>query len=193
MTLYFSPSVKAFYDSSIPAEIPADAVEISQAEHTSLLDAINGGGSFLMTDGRPVAMPRSVSLDELKAERLTEVEKRLAARMSTGYELPGDLHIAITDAVERRLTSMGTTAGFAVLGITTWPEEYQRGWITETNVRYPLPKPEDGVALATAVGAFSAALIQHGRDIKDAILAAKDAASLSAIDIEAGWPEGAAA
>ena len=193
MTLFFSPSVKAFYDNGIPAEIPTDAVEISEAEHAALLDAINSGGSFKMVKGRPVAVAYAASLDELKAAKIAHVSELLAARMATGYALPGGLHIAITDSVERRLTSMGTTAGFAVLGITTWPEEYQRGWITETNVRYPLAKPEDGVALATAVGAFSAALIQFARDIKDAILATEDAVALDAVDIEAGWPEGAAA
>ncbi|MDR6102806.1 hypothetical protein QE369_003003 [Agrobacterium larrymoorei] len=189
MTCYFSPSEKAFYDTAIPVEIPADAVRVSEEEQAALLEAINGGGSFEMVSGRPVAIPYVASFEEKKAAKIASVNQLLAVKMATGYQLPGGLHIAVNDSVERRLTSMGTTAGFAVLGIAAWPDEYKRGWITETNVRYPLPKPEDGVALATAVGTFSAALIQYARDVKDLILATDDDETLAAININDGWPE----
>lgn len=58
--------------------------------------------------------------------------------------------------------------------------------ITEENVRYPLPEPSDGVTLATAVGAYTAALIQHARDLKDAVLAAEDEDELTLVDTESG-------
>lgn len=142
--------------------------------------------------GTEFTEPPPIGLGVLKAGKVAQVNNLLLARLATGYVLPGGFHIAISDEVERRLTSMGTTAGFAVLGITSWPEDYRRGWITEENIRYALPEPADGLALATAVGAYTAALIQHARDLKDAALTAQDAAALDAIDIEAGWPQGAA-
>ena len=43
--------------------------------------------------------------------------------------------------------------------------------------------------LAASVGDWYAAVIQHRRDLKDAVLAAEDAAALDAIDVTTGWPE----
>lgn len=142
--------------------------------------------------GTEFKAPPPIGLDVLKTGKVAMVNNLLLTRLAAGYSLPGGLHITISDDVERRMTSMGTTAGFAVLGITAWPEDYRRGWITEENIRYPLPEPADGVALATAVGAYTAALIQHARDLKDAALTAQDSVALDAIDIEASWPQGAA-
>lgn len=192
MALYFAPSVPAFYDDAIPAEMPADRVEISEQEHAALLGALNGGGSFKMIDGRPVAIPYAPSFSDLKAAKYASVGEALSSRLAIGFILPNGLHIAISGDVERRMTSMGTTAGFAVLGIAEWPEDYRRGWITEENIRYPLPLPSDGVELATSIGAYTAALIQYGRDLKDRIIAAEHEEALNLIDIEAGWPEGVA-
>ena len=45
------------------------------------------------------------------------------------------------------------------------------------------------LALAASVGDWYAAIVQHRRDLKDAALAAEDAAALDAIDVTTGWPE----
>ena len=77
----------------------------------------------------------------------------------------------------------------ASAGAVTWPESYSRGWITTENVRIPLETPSAGLALAASVGSWYAAIVQRRRDLKDAALAAEDAAALDAIDVTTGWPE----
>ena len=83
---------------------------------------------------------------------------------------------------------MAATASAAASGAVSWPESYARGWIAVENVRIPLATPADGLALAASVGDWYAAVVQRRRDLKDAALAAGDAAALDAIDITTGWP-----
>lgn len=128
------------------------------------------------------------SFDDLKSARIADVEAKVRAMLDAGYPHAPNLHVALTDRSRTDLGAMATTAGFARLAIVPWPESYQRGWITIENTRIPLATPEDGIALAAPVGAYYGAIIQHGRDLKDAILAASDEATLNEIDINAGWP-----
>lgn len=84
---------------------------------------------------------------------------------------------------------MAATATAASAGAVLWPQSYARGWIAIENIRIPLDTPAAGLTLAASAGAYYAAIVQHRRDLKDAALAAKDAAGLDAIDETAGWPE----
>lgn len=183
--MYFSQLTRGFYIET--QDRPSDALPITDAEHAAFLDALNNGGRVENIGGHLVAVPYAASFEDQRAVKIAAINQLLRAKLAEGYVLSNGLHISITGDVERRMTSMGTTAGFAVLGISAWPEEYQRGWITEENIRFPLPAPTDGVALATAVGAYTAALIQHARDLKDTVVAAANAADLEEIDITAGW------
>ncbi|MEI3807893.1 hypothetical protein V6R85_25615 [Agrobacterium sp. CCNWLW32] len=71
-----------------------------------------------------------------------------------------------------------------------WPESFSRGWITNENIRIPLPAPQHGIDPAATVGNCYAQIWQHARDLKDTFIAAEDEVALDAIDIQAGWPEG---
>ena len=128
------------------------------------------------------------SLDDLRADKLASIVAAADALLATGAPIDGGLHIALDDGSRADLTAMAATATAASAGAVTWPESYSRGWIAVENVRIPLATPADGLALVASVGDWYAAVVQHRRDLKDAALAAGDAAALDAIDPSAGWP-----
>lgn len=142
----------------------------------------NADGSF----SAPSAPP--YSLDDLRAAKLAAISAAADALLAAGAPVNGGLHVALDDGSRADLTAMAATATAASAGAVTWPESYSRGWITIENVRIPLAGPAAGLALAASVGDWYAAVVQHRRDLKDAALAAEDAAALNAIDHSAGWP-----
>lgn len=129
------------------------------------------------------------SLDDLRAAKLASIAATADALLAAGAPVDGGKHVALDDGSRADLTAMAATATAASAGAVTWPESYSRGWITIENVRIPLATPADGLALAASVGDWYAAIVQHRRDLKDATLAAGDAAALDAIDVTTGWPE----
>lgn len=62
MTIYYSKTNQAFYDSAIHSRLPEDAVEISHEQHTALL-AGQSQGQVIMPgkDGKPVLAPLAPS------------------------------------------------------------------------------------------------------------------------------------
>jgi hypothetical protein len=80
--LYYAASTGGFYDSAIHgSNIPADAVEITQAEHTALFDG-QSAGKIIVPDakGKPVAAdPPAPTNDELAATIRAERNARIAA------------------------------------------------------------------------------------------------------------------
>lgn len=128
------------------------------------------------------------SLDDIRAAKLAAISATADALLATGVPIDGGLHIALDDGSRADLTAMAATATAASAGAVTWPESYSRGWISVENVRIPLATPVAGLTLAASVGNWYAAIVQHRRDLKDAALAAEDAAALDAIDETAGWP-----
>ena len=62
MTIYYSKTNQAFYDSAIHSRLPEDAVEISQEQHAALL-AGQSQGQVIMPgkDGKPVLAPLAPS------------------------------------------------------------------------------------------------------------------------------------
>ncbi len=59
--------------------IPAGAAEISEARFTELMAAQREGAGIGLRDGKPVALPRSVDMDEARAVRRQRRDQRLAA------------------------------------------------------------------------------------------------------------------
>lgn len=141
---------------------------------------------WIVTDGALVPAP--LSIEDTRIMRIAAVDRRRDGLLALGAPA-GGYHIALDEGgIRSDMGSMATTALAAISGAVPWPIAYQRGWITIENIRIPLPTPADGLALAASVGAWYAGLVQHARDLKDALLAAGDEAALDAIDIEAGWP-----
>lgn len=159
------------------AEPPAGAIEVESAPVSALM----------LWDGEGWAMP--ATLDHLRAAKLAAISATADALLAAGAPIDGGLHIALDDGSRADLTAMAATATAASAGAVTWPESYSRGWIAVENVRIPLATPTAALMLAASVGDWYAAIIQRRRDLKDAALAAKDAAVLDAIDETAGWPE----
>jgi hypothetical protein len=127
-------------------------------------------------------------LDIARATVLAEIATTADALLAAGAPVTDGLHIALDDGSRADLTAMAATATAAASGAVSWPDSYSRGWVTIENVRIPLATPAVGLALAAVVGDWYARIVQHRRDLKDAALAAEDAAALDAIDITAGWP-----
>jgi hypothetical protein len=128
------------------------------------------------------------SLERLRAAKIAAISASADALLTAGAPVSGGLHVALDDGSRADLTAMASTATAASTGAVSWPESYSRGWIAVENVRILLATPADGLALAASVGDWYAAVVQHRRDLKDAALAAGDAAALDAIDPSAGWP-----
>lgn len=154
-----------------------------------------GGSDPVIVDfiGDPVEQglsPERVvpGMDDIRAAKIAAISASADALLSAGAPVASGLHVALDDGSRADLTAMASTATAASASAVSWPESYSRGWITIENVRIPLATPADGLALAASVGDWYAAVIQHRRDLKDAALAAGDAAALDAIDIAAGWP-----
>ena len=58
MTIYYSKTNQAFYDSNIHSRLPEDAVEISHEQHTALLVGQSSGQVIMPgKDGKPVLAP----------------------------------------------------------------------------------------------------------------------------------------
>lgn len=137
--------------------------------------------------------PLELSLEGIRLAKLAAITAAADALLAAGAPIEGDLHVRLVPKREGEqpradLAAMGAVAIGAMAGMMAWPETYALGWITEENIRHPLPTPQAGAALAERVGAYFAAVVQHARDLKDAAIAAEDEAALAAIDIAAGWP-----
>lgn len=80
--LYYSPSSKGFYDTTIhpAAAIPGDVVEITEDEHAALLQAQTAGQVIQPApDGRPEAVERVLTQAEETAARVAQINVELAA------------------------------------------------------------------------------------------------------------------
>ena len=89
MTIYASKTEKGFFDSELtaPASLPVDAVEISATLRDALIAAQSAGKVIDFSQVPPVAVdPASqLSLADVKAQKLTELETACAARIAAGF------------------------------------------------------------------------------------------------------------
>ena len=83
MTIFYSPASGGFYTDEIHGAdgIPADAVEITDAEHAALLDAQSAGKIIKAgAEGKPVASdPPAPTDDQLAASARLKRDRLLAA------------------------------------------------------------------------------------------------------------------
>ncbi|WP_319519625.1 hypothetical protein [uncultured Martelella sp.] len=180
---YYHPSRGYWQTTSAPSErikfnYPDGTVEVP----------VKPGEDFALIDGAWVAA--SPALHVLQARKTAAINNRLNARLADGYRYAADQHVALDQSSRADMSAMAATALAVTSGSANWPDSYKTGWITVENSRIQLETPDDGLALAAAVGDHYAALRQHARDLKDAVLAAGDETALEAIDTEAGWPGG---
>ncbi|MGO7576609.1 hypothetical protein ACC699_17185 [Rhizobium ruizarguesonis] len=137
---------------------------------------------------KPSSGDIAAALSAEEAPTVAQVDEKIASIFAGGAPAAGGLHISLSDGSRSDMGAMATTALAAISGAVEWPQSYAQGWITIENIRIALASPAEGLVLAASVGAYYAAVVQHGRDLKDAILAATDDDELGTIDIGAGWP-----
>ena len=155
MTIYYSKFNQAFYDNTIHASIPEDAVEISPEQHAALL-AGQSNGQVIMPgkDGKPVLTSKAPShlhqwdgkewtLDKAAASQL------LAESIDNGTKAINDL----VDEAYRHVTRF-------------WPE-YQLREQQATEYKAGGYKGE----LPTQVAAFAEPTGKGGKEATDIILA----------------------
>lgn len=118
MKRFYSPSTRGFYIDEVHGKtIPADAVEISERKHLSLLEAHGSGAEIVHTDKGPVAKlrkPDRSHLVDVATRRVKgEARKRILAVASLERQSNDNALIALAalarsgtgahlDAVERR-------------------------------------------------------------------------------------------
>ncbi|WP_175426634.1 DUF4376 domain-containing protein [Azospirillum brasilense] len=187
MHMLYSASSRGFYRPDRDYQnLPADLVEVARDDYEALFAGQAAGAEIVPDEsGRPVlAFPPPPTLAERRATVAAAVDALRDRHMDEGAE-HGGKRFALDGTSRTDLAGMATTAALVQLGALEWPADYATGWIALDNSRLPLPTPQDGIALAAAVAARYAALVQAARTIKDAVVASDDPET---IDIAAGWP-----
>jgi hypothetical protein len=125
--IYYSASTRGFYDNYLHDSIPADAIEITDDEHRSLLTEQSAGKQITADDGgRPVARERVETSEQAQARLTAAIQRHLDAQaQALGYD---DIKSAVTYADEpsvpkfqsegqalRAWRSMVWEAGYAML------------------------------------------------------------------------------
>ena len=188
MAIYVSPSMRGFYDSDINGEaIPADAVEIPPELRSSLLAAQQNGQIIDWSGDLPVAVdPPPPTLPDRRRQRLAAINAERDQREEAGFPYRGKLLDSTPRSVQRI-----TAAALAAQASLAAGQPYSVEWICADNS--PLPLDAAGViGMPVALALHAAALHDHARSMKAAVDAADSEAALAAIDIQAGWPGGAA-
>ncbi len=151
---------------------------------------------------RQTWIERPMSPEELAAEfdaaRRTVIadisaDRDALLRLGAPY---GGKRVQVDERARADLAGLALAAVLAQTDPAAWSDGYSTGWITMDNTRIPLPTPAEGSALAAAVGAWYAAVIQAARNAKDAALAvvldpldpAISRAALDASRTGAAWP-----
>jgi len=79
----FSPSTRGFYNCSIHAKIPADAVDISEARHRQLIEAqAQGKTLYVDQDGTPRFRQEAPTVDELRSRLCQQINREAALRIA---------------------------------------------------------------------------------------------------------------
>ena len=117
MSIYFSPSQNAFYDSGINTNVPSDKVEITQAKYKELLDAQSTGKQIYHdASGNPVNLPvkpdYAISWDiESQAWIIDEAAKTAAETASATLEAR---RAATQSLIESYISAINTTYGLSL-------------------------------------------------------------------------------
>jgi len=78
----FSPSTRGFYDRTIHARVPADAVDISEARHRQLIEAqAEGKILYVDDDGTPRFRQETLTAHELRTRICRQINREAARRI----------------------------------------------------------------------------------------------------------------
>ncbi|MBX3502788.1 MAG: DUF4376 domain-containing protein [Alphaproteobacteria bacterium] len=127
----------------------------------------------------------ALPLDVAKAGRIAEVAAELARREVAGFTYDGKAY-QLNERSRAFINGRATRAGWVLSGVpgVDWPDDI--GIIAADNSRTVLTA-EQFRDFALEADRVVTVLQVRARDLKDAILAARDAEALAAIDVAAGW------
>lgn len=151
-------------------------------------EAANPGDMYDPVQGVFLAPPGR--LEALRAQVRDEVQTRRDSIMAAGAPYGGQ-RVEVDDASRANLNSVVTAAILAQMGAAPWPEAVQ-GWISLDNTIIPLPTPGDAITMGLTVLQWQAGLIQFGRALKDAVLAAEDPRAVASAADWSAWEGGEA-
>lgn len=188
MTVYYSKSTNAFYDSELNSIIPSDSVAITKERHYELISAVNNGELLeIGEDGQPISVPApKPSLDTYKNTARETIDELRKSKEEQGlsYTFPD----ATTDVIQLRDTrdllniqSLVTTASLLKASGSEEPLPFQG----ESNSTHML-LPDEMIEMGLAVSTYIQSLYSTAWPIKEAIDAAEDH---DAVDAAAVWPE----
>lgn len=107
--MFYSKQTCGFYDSAIHGDnIPADAAEITEAEHAALLEGQSQGKRIVADEnGYPVLQdPPPLTLDEAKAAKLTEINAACDAEIEAIKVSYPDTEVMTWDKQEREARAL---------------------------------------------------------------------------------------
>lgn len=82
MAIFYSASTPGFFDDSIHAALPADAVQVTDDEHQELLAAQGAGAAISAgSDGAPRARMPSLTIAQRRAMAVRQVKREAARRI----------------------------------------------------------------------------------------------------------------
>lgn len=155
MTIYYSKTNQAFYDSAIHSRLPEDAVEISQEQHAALL-AGQSSGQVIMPgkDGKPVLAPKAPSHLHQWNGKEWMLDKAAASQL-------------LAEAIDKGTDAINNMVDGAYRHVTRFWPEYQLREQQAIEYKAGGYKGE----LPTQVAAFAQPTGKGGKEATDIILA----------------------
>ncbi len=182
MTVYFSPTAKGFFDSSLHSVLPADAKEITAETYTSLLTA-QGKGQLIQSDanGNPEAVAPPVPA-VTAASALAGLAALYAAKEALGvsFQAAGATAASVFPSDLNAQVKLVSAYSMATAGL--WVDGTP--WLSTTGVSVPMAKA-DVLALAPKVAAYVAACTARYGALIPLVSATPTT------DTSTGWPSNA--
>ncbi|MDD4356660.1 MAG: DUF4376 domain-containing protein [Smithellaceae bacterium] len=187
MAKLYSAVEKGFYDTEIHANIPEDAVPISDKEYFALMQA-QSAGKIISPDnnGKPIAADRVFTIAEKKALKKAGIEALRDAKIAAGvpYTFPGGVSGTIQTRDQRDFRNI---TGISVAGLIQFGQDITLKFRDQDDVDHDITPSQ-----AVDLGAF---VMQRVSDIynaswrkKDAVEALSSPDAIDSYDIASDWP-----
>lgn len=175
MKIYYAKSTGYFYDSRVHSSIPADAVEVSEAERLALLSS---GKEIVGNDlGSPVLVePPKPTLADLKIIKNAEINAaRLVANRGTFT------HAGKVFACDELSRSDIDGANGIIANLGAMPVGWPGSWKAVDNTYLPITTVAEWQAFYGSMFAAGAANFAHAQALKEALAAATTPAEVAAV------------
>ena len=132
-TTYYAPSTQGFYLTSIHGDtIPPDAVKITTALHTQLMDGQGAGKRIMPPDGAHALPWLADPLPPTPEQFQAQIDEETSAAILAGfdYEIQGQsLHFSYNELDQQNFADAANAATLATVGIPGLPQTVVwNGW-----------------------------------------------------------------